>query len=302
MSFRSRLGLAALGSYLASVGTMLAFGVRGGLPAWLNRELWGIPMGAAASVAGLVSGVCLVTWAASQRSGSAAQEQNGVGSLAERRSAKLCSAADRSYEANRTTRDVAETAGRSLGRESRATSTAIGPRSADSALGLSELASPQRVPEATVAQAVPAPDRETPVGVRGVDQGHVGRSSADVDTPTLLTPDVLVRCWRRYRDEGDGHFRAAGLRAELTECGFTVEVLEGRDVGAGDDVLVVPTGAPDGACYVVPSFAKSPGAVGRWFEDRGDRSLSRRVNDVADLAEGRRTEDGVLELRKGTVS
>lgn len=302
MSVRSRLGLAALGSYLASVGTVLAFGVPGDLPPWLSRELpWGIPMGAVVSVAALASGVCLVFGAVSQRSGPAAHGQTSAGLPEEPRVVESSSSADYDDDANRTTRGVAETASRGLVRENRAPS---GPRSAERVSGPSELAVPRHAPEATLAQSVPASGREgeRPAEVKSVGEGSVVRSSADVSAPALLSPDALVCCWRHYRDEGDGHFRAAGLRAELTERGCAAEVLEGRDVGAGDDVLVVPTGAPDGACYLVPSFAKSPGAVGRWFEDRGDRSLSRRVNDVVELAVGRRTEDGLLEVRKGAVS
>ncbi len=301
MSVRSRLGLAALGSYLASVGTMLTFGVSGGLPAWLSRELaWGMSMSAAVSAAAVVSGVCLVLGAASQRSGPAVPKRDCAGSPEERGVADSPSAAARS----RGTSDVGEMARRSFVRENRAPSSATRPSSVEGVQRPSEVAALRDGPATAAAQAGPAAEQESecPVGVEGVDRDDVGRSSVDVLASEVLSPDALIRCWRRYRDEGDGHFRAAGLRAELTESGFAVEVLEGRDLGVGDDVLVVPTGALDGACYLVPSFAKSPGAVGRWFEDRGDRSLSRRVNDVAELAEGRRTEDGVLEVRKGAVS
>ena len=309
MRVRARLGLAALGTYLASVGTVLAFGVGGEFPARWSRDLaWGLSMSAAVGVAAVVSGVCLVLAATAQAFGPAAAEPDRGGSSDEPGAAGSRSTADRRYDANRRTWDDSEPVRRSSVRENRGRSSAMGPGSAKEVHALSEVAAPRRGPGPAAAEAgsgagVSAAEQksECPGGV-GAGRGGVGQNAGDLPVPAVLGPDALIRCWRRYRDEGDGHFRADGLCAELTESGFAMEVFEGRDLGAGDDVLIVSTGAPDGTCYLVPSFAKSPGAVGNWFEDRGDRSLSRRVNDLAELAEGRRTADGIVQVRKGVVS
>ena len=310
MRVRSRLRLAALGTYLASVGTVLAFGVGGEFPARLSRELlWGLSMSAAFGVAAAVSGVCLVLAATTQGFGPTALEPDRAGSSDEPGAADSRSTADRRPDANRGTCDDSETVRRSSVGENRGRSPATRPGLAKDLRALSEVSALGNDPGAAAAEGSPGAgvsatkqESECPGGVEGAGQGGVGRSSGDVPAHPVLSPDALIRCWRRYRDEGDGHFRADGLRSELMASGFTMEVIEGRDLGVGEDVLVVPTGAPDGACYLVPSFAKSPGAVGRWFEDRGDRSLSRRVNDLAELAEGRHTADEVLEVRKGAVS
>ena len=302
---RARLGLAAAGAYLASVGTILALLVAGEFPAWLDGESpWGLSTSLVVGVVAAVAGVCLVVAAVVEGSGTA--ERRDGSSVAA--SPGAGGALDRGSDPDRATYAVGDGAPRTAVRESRG-SDAIGRAGlsgetpARSEVTPAGLGSP-----ATSSEAVPcaeAPDgkcREGPSRAERTDHADAGRSSGAPCSPVVLDPSTLIGCWRRYRDEGDGHFRADGLREELTECGFALEVIEGRDLGAGDDVLIVPTGAPGGACFLVPSFAKAPDAVGRWFDDRGDRSLSRRVNRITEVAEGRRTADGIELVRKGAVS
>ena len=301
---RARVGLAAVGAYLASVGTMLTLRVAGELPTWLDRELaWGFSTSFVVGVVAAVAGACLVLVAVVE--GTEPAERRDRFPVAA--SPTVGGVLDGGSDPNRANRAVGDRAGRTAVRESTAASVEKAgfarETPARSEVAIGGLGPPTTSSEAGPCVGVPdGKSNEGPSRVESTDHADAGRSSGAASSPVVLDPSTLIGCWRRYRDEGDGHFRADGLREELIECGFALEVIEGRDLGAGDDVLIVPTGAPGGTCFVVPSFAKAPDAVGRWFEDRGDRSLSRRVNRITEVAEGRRTADGIELVRKGAVS
>lgn len=301
----ARVGLAAVGAYLASVGTILTFRVAGELPAWLDRELTlGLSTSSVAGLVAVVAGVCLVVVAVVEGTGTA-ERRDGRSVAA---SPAAGGVLEGGSDPDRTSHTVGLGATPTGVPESRASASVGRAGLAQETPARSEVAATALEPPATSAEAGPCtgvPDgrrSEVPSRVESTDHADAGRASGAPRSSVVLDTGTLIGCWRRYRDEGDGHFRADGLRDELTECGFALEVIEGRDLGAGDDVLIVPTGAPGGACFLVPSFAKAPDAVGRWFEDRGDRSLSRRVNHITEVAEGRRTADGIELVRKGAVS
>ena len=302
---RARVGLAAVGAYLASVGTMLTLRVAGDLPAWLGGELvWGFSTSSVAGVVAAVAGACLVLVAVVEGT-EPAERRDGSPVAASPTAGRVL---DRGSDPNRATHAVGDGAARTGVRESRASAPVGRAGLARETPARSEVAPAGLGPPTTSAEAgacVGVPDgksNEGPSRVGSTEFADAARFSGAPCSSEVLDPSTLIGCWRRYRDEGDGHFRADGLREELTECGFALEVIEGRDLGAGDDVLIVPTGAAGGACFLVPSFAKAPDAVGRWFEDRGDRSLSRRINHITEVAEGRRTADGIELVRKGAVS
>ena len=301
---RTRVGLAAFGAYLASVGTMLALRVAGELPAWLERDLpWGFSTSSVAGVAAAVVGACLVLAAVVEGTGTVERRDGRPVAASPTAGGVLASGSDR----NRATDSVGQGAGRTAVRDSGASASVGKAGLAQGTPARSEVAATGLGPVTAGPEVEPCDGVSTGKSSEGrrmesTDHAGAGRASGTPRSLVVLDPGTLIGCWRRYRDEGDGHFRADGLRRELTECGFALEVIEGRDVGAGDDVLIVPTGAAGGACFLVPSFAKAPDAVGRWFEDRGDRSLSRRINHITEVAEGRRTADGIELVRKGAVS
>lgn len=307
MSRRLRLGMVALGVYLASVGSMLALHVDGGFPDWLNRESFpGLSMSLVVGVPAAAVGAFLVLAAATAASG----EEAGHGGrgrsfpAGERNSApRLSGAGLRIPDSGNAEEQVSLADSRARAAPERRDSPKERHRRADRAARGSR---PGRAAaEAPVGDGVrthaPGNEGRSPVGG---DRASFGGSHSHTEAPASLVLDAeaLKECWRRYRDEGDGHFRADGLRAELAESGFSNEVIEGRDLGAGDHVLVVHTGASGGRCYLVPSFVEAPAAVDNWFEDRGVHSLSRRVNEIRVLAEGRCSADGVELVKKGVVS
>lgn len=302
---RARVGLAAVGAYLASVGTMLTLRVAGELPAWLDRELaWGLSTSSVAGVVAAVAGVCLAVAAVVEGSGTAERRDDSPVTASPEAEGVL----DRASDAGRTTHADGHGATRTCVPESR-TSASVGKAGlaqeipAPPKVAAAGLGQPATSSEAGPCAGVPdGKSNEGPSRAESTDHADAGGAPGAPCSSVVLDSATLIGCWRRYRDEGDGHFRADGLREELAECGFVLEVIEGRDLGAGDGVLIVPTGAPGDTCFLVPSFAKAPDAVGRWFEDRGDQSLSRRVNHITEVAEGRRTADGIELVRKGAVS
>jgi len=307
MSRRLRLGMVALGVYLASVGSMLALHVDGGVRDWLNREsVRGLSMSLVVGVPAAAVGACLILAGATTATGEAA----GHGGRRRSYPAGERNPATRQPGAGPGTPDSGNAAERVSFRET-------GARVAAERRGLPE----ERNRRADRAARGCAPGRaaaEPPAGgdlptsapgsedrgLAGGGRPSFGGSHSDSEAPAsaVLDAEALEECWRRYRDDGDGHFRADGLRAELAGSGFPNKVIEGRDLGAGDHVLVIQTGASGGHCYLVPSFVEAPAAVEPWFEDRGVHSLSRRVNEIRVLAEGTCSADGVELVKKGVVS
>lgn len=315
MSRRLRLGLVALGVYLASIGSMLA--LDGWLSSWFRRDLdlslrwlssWfsrdpdlSLPMSAVVGVPAAVVGVCFVlaatlTAAAGRRERNRpfpARQRNAAPRRhgAEPRPPVSASAGERSARGDARVRPAAGSFPSPAGTHGRSGAVAGG-------LGPARAA-------AEAATGGDVPTGEPGNGNRSVSgRASFAGSPSDAERPAspVLDPNALEACWRRYRDEGDGHFRADGLRAELLKAGLPNDVIEGRDIGAGKHVLVVHTGSPGGRCYVVPSFVEAPTAVKAWFEDRGADMLSRRVNDIQELAVGKRKAYGVELVKKGAVS
>ena len=121
--------------------------------------------------------------------------------------------------------------------------------------------------------------------------------------PTPPEPHDLIRVWQDYWRAGDGHFRASGLERQLTASGFAARVIDGATVGAGEHVQIVDPQSEDRRVYVLPSFAASPRAVQRWFEDRSDGALTATNHRVIAVAVGRWTDSGTVEIvEKGAVS
>ena len=307
MSRHLRLGMAALGVYLASVGSMLALHVDGGFTDWLSREaVWGLSVSLVVGVPAAAVGVCLVLAAAT----AASREAPGHGGRGRSCPAGERNPAPRLPGADSGTGDSEDAAERVSRGDSRARAAAERCGSPEERHRRVDRPAHGSVPgrvaaEVLAGDGVPtsAPGNEGRDSASG-DRTSFGGRHADPEAPasSVLDAEALEECWRRYRDEGDGHFRADGLRAELAKNGFPNQVLEGRDFGVGDHVLVVRTGASGGHCYLVPSFVEAPAAVEPWFEDRGVHSLSRRVNEIRVLAEGSCSADGVELVKKGVVS
>ena len=297
----AQLGRVILGAYLASVGTVLATGAGGSLRDLLDVDSrWDLPVPHLVGIGLLVLGAGLIvsflkeidrpvsSLPSARPLGERAQAEGQPGTQSPGSSAVSSSLMPAGGTRRAVPGGLQDRQKRT--RDPNASGSVVdgsGPARSGFSQGVdSRSAGPRSgspIPDVPASQAVTGP-------------------AAELQPSAELSKDDLIRCWRRYLAEGDGHFRADGLRAELAESGFRVAVMEGRDVGAGDHVLVVPTGATDGTCYVVPSFAKSPRAVEGWFDDRGDGGLSRRVGEVVDLAEGRRTVRGIELVRKGAVT
>ena len=112
----------------------------------------------------------------------------------------------------------------------------------------------------------------------------------------------LIHVWDTYRREGDGHFTKRGLQEQLDDMEFQATVSADDRVGSSDCLLVVQTESQGPAFFVLPSFAKSPRAVQRWFADRSDGALNRTIHQVAEVAEGRWTRKGAEVANLGVVA
>ena len=113
----------------------------------------------------------------------------------------------------------------------------------------------------------------------------------------------LIRMWDNYRRTGDGHFNAQGFQRQLDDQGFEATALDSEQISVGDGVLAVETASRKPGFCVLPSFAKSPRAVSEWFDDRSSGALIGRIEQVLEIAEGRRTETGsIVTIRKGVVA
>ncbi len=112
----------------------------------------------------------------------------------------------------------------------------------------------------------------------------------------------LKAAWKRYRDRGDGHFRAHGLRDELASAAVDV-VVRGLDGPAGVGVLVVENpDATESGFFVVPDFSKPAKSVDYWFENKGSRALGALIDEVIVVAQGRFSESGVEVVKRGSVA
>ena len=106
----------------------------------------------------------------------------------------------------------------------------------------------------------------------------------------------------RYRDEGDGHFNAQGLGAELAARSIVADVRQLGD-DAGEAVLAIDNPqSSDRSFLVVPDFTRSPKSAERWFEDESGGRLGSRTNEIKKLARGRWTESGPKVVTKGSVA
>lgn len=112
----------------------------------------------------------------------------------------------------------------------------------------------------------------------------------------------LIKVWDTYRREGDGHFNVQGLQRQLDALDFQATVSDDDRVGSRDCLLVVETESQKPGFFVLPSFAKSPRAVQRWFADQSDGALNRRIERVAEVAEGRWTPKGSEVAKIGLVA
>lgn len=113
----------------------------------------------------------------------------------------------------------------------------------------------------------------------------------------------LISVWEVYRREGDGHFTAQGLQERLNARKLGASVREHQQVGARDCLLVVEEPSRSPEFYVLPSFTKSPRKVSEWFDDHSDGALTGRIEKVLKVAEGRWTEDGMIDtIKKGIVA
>ena len=145
---------------------------------------------------------------------------------------------------------------------------------------------------------------------------HVRQGPADNEEPVAVdspgseddegpAPDLeqeLTAAWTRYRDEGDGHFNARGLSAELAAGSIAAAVRKLGD-DAGEAVLAIddPRSSQRGF-LVVPDFTRSPKSAERWFDDESGGRLGSRTNDIKKLARGRWTESGAEVVTKGSVA
>lgn len=154
-------------------------------------------------------------------------------------------------------------------------------------------------------------------------EGREGKTLQGVSTTSAGTPETfaqneeqrdppvetevqaadLIGVWDAYRREGDGHFNAQGLQEQLDARHLGATVREHEQVGARDCLLVVETPSGSPAFYVLPSFTKSPRKVSEWFDDHSDGALTGRIEKVLKVAQGRWTEDGMIDtIQKGIVA
>lgn len=117
-----------------------------------------------------------------------------------------------------------------------------------------------------------------------------------------LREEDLIQVWQDYWRKGDGHFNSRGLRSQLVDHGLKAEIIAGSELGAGDNVLIVDPKYRSGLVYLLPSFTKSPRAVGDWFDDRGSGALTGKTQRVIELAIGKRTNRGIEIVKRGVVS
>lgn len=133
----------------------------------------------------------------------------------------------------------------------------------------------------------------------------IAQNDGQPDPPvaTEVQAADLIAVWDLYRREGDGHFNAQGLQERLDARHRGATVREHEQVRAKDCVLVVETPSRSPAFYVLPSFTKSPRKVSEWFDDHSDGALTGRIEKVLKVAEGRWTEDGMIDtIQKGIVA
>ena len=133
-------------------------------------------------------------------------------------------------------------------------------------------------------------------------QGPSVKVSPPADSPVEPQASDLIQVWDTYRREGDGHFTKRGLQKQLDDMEFQATVSADDRVGSSDCLLVVQTESQGPGFFVLPSFAKSPRAVRRWFADRSDGALNRTIHQVAEVAEGRWTRKGSEVANMGVVA
>lgn len=133
-------------------------------------------------------------------------------------------------------------------------------------------------------------------------QGPSVKVSPPADSPVEPQASDLIQVWDTYRREGDGHFTKRGLQKQLDDMEFQATVSADVRVGSSECLLVVQTESQGPAFFVLPSFAKSPRAVQRWFADRSDGALNRTIHQVAEVAEGRWTRKGAEVANLGVVA
>ena len=124
----------------------------------------------------------------------------------------------------------------------------------------------------------------------------------DEPTPRPDLKQELKGAWKRYRDDGDGHFNAQGFKAELANAGFDVDVRR-LDGAAGSAVLTIDDPqAGDRSFFVVPDFNRSPKSAEHWFEDESSRRLGGRTDKLKKLARGKWSQNGPEVVEKGSVA
>ena len=151
-----------------------------------------------------------------------------------------------------------------------------------------------------------APDSEPALSTEEADEPVAAHEAEGEETEVVSHPplqDVLVKAWRRYLRDGDGHFNAEGFKSELSGIEIGAEVREGSEVGAGDAVLVIEDPrSDDRSFFVVPNFTKAPRAAADWFEDESGGILGHRTKELRRLARGRWLESGPEIIEKGIVA
>ncbi|MDE2973580.1 MAG: hypothetical protein OXU64_02490 [Gemmatimonadota bacterium] len=139
---------------------------------------------------------------------------------------------------------------------------------------------------------------------RGTGQAVPESPSETGEEPTPR-PDFgkeLMEAWKRYRDDGDGHFNAEGFKAALANTGIDADV-RGLDGQPGQAVLMIcDPWANDRSFFVVPDFSKSPRSAERWFEDESGGALGGRTEELRKLGRGRWSESGPEMVEKGSVA
>lgn len=127
-------------------------------------------------------------------------------------------------------------------------------------------------------------------------QAEKERDSSFVDSQSL------TNAWLTYFRDGDGHFNAGGFSRVLADLSVRGRVLQGVDLGLGDQVLGVELGLRDDDVYLVPNFNYSPRALEEWFEDRGSGGRSARVRQLLQPARVRRSGQRVEVVQRGIVA
>ncbi len=144
---------------------------------------------------------------------------------------------------------------------------------------------------------IPTTSSSPPETIKQNERQHDPPVSAEVHEADLIS------VWEVYRREGDGHFTAQGLQERLNARNFGASVREHEHLGERDCLLLVDTPSRSREFYVLPSFTKSPRKVSKWFDDHSDGALTGRIEKVLKVAEGRWTEDGMLDtIKKGIVA